>query len=555
MEASTEAQPRAVLASAAESSGALTRPSPLEDGLGVISPGHYRSPPLSATAGRSAHRSVTESRSGSTPGSLRIQTSGGARASQEVLTAVSRKLEAVEEKLGYQIVKSQQQGDRLRDAALSRVDAKIVNMEQMQPKFDRRLAELSGNYKGLSDEMQTQIRRIDMMDSRLWEWRHQLEEDMRTKLTEIEHNHQQLTSSSRMTNAASDEALKRYSKRLLRIESLVEERLAGLEEATQSIMNLHNRLLEVEEGRVGKKEGLLALATSRLEPGPLALANDSGDVAALAELEARVGETSQAIRTSQQESRDISSRLEAQEERLRSLRTLVEAKEDHYRFLSERVERTDFEGRFKEVRGLLQELDRRSIGTEEQLALLQRRFSSLEETQDELGSLRVRPVARSRADDSDTSPAHSAHSRGQHVAAAPSCDDGAMLAVDLAECVSRLDRTEARLGQLATEVGAVGIDTELAPRVGLLVDQLKQVAPKVVDQEMGLRELTERVGRLEVEVRICRAAGDGRAEGGAAWAPSGAGVSIPYASTRGEDSRSDVRRADEASSPLFGSRA
>merc|ERR1740121_2274408 len=170
-----------------------------------------------------------QGRSGSTPhrtgpymGAVAV-----AKAAQEsaILTAVRRQMESMEEKLGGQIVRVQQQGDRLRDAAFSRVDSKMGSMEALQPKFDRKLAELSGNYKGLSDEMQAQIRRIDQMDTRLWEWRHTVEEEVRTKFAEVEQSHQHINSAIRLANATNEDSMKRITSRLRRLEGLVEERL------------------------------------------------------------------------------------------------------------------------------------------------------------------------------------------------------------------------------------------------------------------------------------------------------------------------------------------
>merc|ERR1712003_380020 len=99
------------------------------------------------------------------------------------------------------------------------------NIEMMQPKMDRRLAELSGNYKGLSDETQTQIRRIDQIDTRLWELRHSLEEEIHTKWVEIEQQQQQAASSIRLAAATNDDAVKRSNARMARLEKLIDEKI------------------------------------------------------------------------------------------------------------------------------------------------------------------------------------------------------------------------------------------------------------------------------------------------------------------------------------------
>ncbi|CAK0885568.1 unnamed protein product, partial [Prorocentrum cordatum] len=64
-----------------------------------------------------------------------------------ILSAVKQQMDALEDRLCSQIVRAQQQGDRVRDAAFSRVESKVATTEAAQPRVDRRLAELNGNYK------------------------------------------------------------------------------------------------------------------------------------------------------------------------------------------------------------------------------------------------------------------------------------------------------------------------------------------------------------------------------------------------------------------------
>ena len=113
----------------------------------------------------------------------RTVVNAAARASYEsaVLAAVRRQIEAFEEKVEKQISQLQVQGDKSKDTSLSRLEEKVSAAEGLQPRVERRLAELSGNFKGLSDEMQAQIRRVDLLDDRRWEWRHQVEEEMQKK--------------------------------------------------------------------------------------------------------------------------------------------------------------------------------------------------------------------------------------------------------------------------------------------------------------------------------------------------------------------------------------
>ncbi|CAE7277069.1 psbV, partial [Symbiodinium pilosum] len=127
----------------------------------------------------------------------RTVVNAAARASYEsaLLAAVRRQIETFEEKVEKQISKLQVHGGK--DASLARLEEKVSAAEGLQPRVERRLAELSGNFKGLSDEMQAQIRRVDLLDDRRWEWRHQVEEEMQKKCQGYEQQVQALASKLR----------------------------------------------------------------------------------------------------------------------------------------------------------------------------------------------------------------------------------------------------------------------------------------------------------------------------------------------------------------------
>lgn len=417
-----------------------------------------------------------------------------------ILTAVRRQMEILEEKLGGQITRVQQQSDRLRDAAFSRVDSKMGTMEALQPKLDRRLAELSGNYKGLSDEMQTQIRRTDQMDQRLWEWRHQLEEEVHSKFTEIEQNYQQVSSALRLTGNTNDDVLKRYNRRLLRLEGLLEERLVCTEDTNQSIMNLHNRLSDLEQLRVQDITICKQDPTVVRQPD----STEMGDLACITALETRFADGSQKMEHLQQDSHDIHMQLEAQEERLKSLRTLIEAKDEHYRWLSDRVERADWENRFKDIHNRMQDHDQHKSATCEKLELLEKKLSShQEEIYDYIYKLQDRANVGFTETYEPTIATSAAELAANNGITACFVGEEALLG-EVKECMTRLNKSEAQLNVVTKELQSLHGDMDLAPRVTELVEQLHQVVPKVMGQEMSVTELHEKVGRLEVEVRMDR---------------------------------------------------
>lgn len=404
----------------------------------------------------------------------------------------------MEEKLGGQIVRVQQQGDRLRDAAFSRVDAKMGTMETLQPKFDRKLAELSGNYKGLSDEMQAQIRRIDQMDTRLWEWRHQVEDEVRTKFAEVEQSHQQINSAIRLANATSEDSLKRITSRVRRLEGLVEERLTYSDETNQNLAALDSRLQEIESARIQE----LTLGTSDSANTAMVLHSQTStvemgsNIPSLAAVEARLQEAFRKIELSSKESQEMQTRVEAQEERLRSLRTSMESKEEHFR--NSKFDRQDWETKSKELHVLVQDLEKQRVSHSEMLEVFQRRFEQHDKSNEEVGEQIRKLQERSYYNLAEPVP-EICESRNELDGTAASVAelDNTVATRGLEDCAERLKAAEERLDVVHNELQGVRSDTELFPRVTVLIESLKQIAPKVMDQEVCVRELHEKVGHLE----------------------------------------------------------
>lgn len=408
-----------------------------------------------------------------------------AKAAQEtaILTAMKRQLEALEEKLQSQIQRVQQHGDRVREAALSRVDAKVGIMEALQPKLDRRLAELSGNYKGLSDEMQAQIRRIDQMDSRFWDWRHQLEEEVRSRFVDLENAQKESDSAIRLASATNEDALKRVSSRLRRLETLVEERMGYYDDVNQSLAGLDARMQEMEASRIQDLalSSVDALSASRALAPPDLGASDCAASTAL--VEARVAEALARVDSADRDFKELQVRVEAQEERMRSFRTLLDSKEETYR--AAKFDRQDWEARARELHEAQQELDKHRLQHREQLEVLGRRLGQHDEAHEEV-CLQLRRLQ----DRGVVAPAD------LDGAGAGADGDGAADAAE-EEWAVRLEALEERVEALNVDLQTVRADAELAPRVAALVESLSQVAPKVVQHDRATKELQEKLGNLE----------------------------------------------------------
>lgn len=429
---------------------------------------------------------TTPTRSGANSvGALAVQ-----KAAQESMmqNVVKRHMDSLEDKVESQMARVQEHGDRLREAAFSRLDGKVSSAEAMQLKFDRKLAELSGNYKGLSEETQCQIRRLDNIDAKLWDWRHQVDEETRSKFTEVDQHVQKLHATVSLNRATSEEAVGRLWTRMRRLENFMEERLGETEETTLNLANLDSRLQEIEAARL--QDLTLALPSQRdvtEDQGPT-LGSDH-----LITLEAKVAESLRKLEQTARDMEEFHTRLEAQEVRLSNLRVVLDSKEESYR--SVKLDRQDWESKTKELQQLTAELERQRLAQHERLEIFENKLVSqdkvCEEVRTDVVKLQDRKFLELEALRSEASPKDD--------------DEGtqmSLLALDnsVEACLDRLRSAEERIRSLADEVAKKGEDSDLAPRVTALVDMLSGVAPRVLEQENSVNQLIEKVGYLEGKV-------------------------------------------------------
>jgi DNA repair exonuclease SbcCD ATPase subunit len=235
---------------------------------------------------------------------------------------------------------------------------------------------------------------------------------------------------------------------------------------------------------------------------------------------------------------EIHERLAEQEERLNTLRTKLETKEDAWRLLVDRVERADWEGRFKEIQTQFHDLDKHKVGHAEKLDLFASQIQSHEEAQEALLEKVVKLQERSfltlqtaasaglqlegTPDTSASTPGGAA--AGGLVEAFSASEGGADAGgggpagealVQVNGCLLRVEELEARFDEVAEEVRLMRSDADLGPRVGELVECLRQVAPKVMEHENCFRDLHEKVGSLEATHRMQRSGSEAGCSPGA----------------------------------------
>jgi len=392
-----------------------------------------------------------------------------------IITAVRRQIEALEDKMcghvANEIARVQQHSDRMRDSAMARLDAKVAHMETAQlPRLDKRVAELSGNYKGLSEEMQSQIHRIDQMDTRLWEWRNQLDEETRNKVKEVEEMHQQLCTSSRVNKATNDDLLRRQMTRVTKLEELLEERSAHAEDLSHSLMNLHGRLIQVEDPKSPQQSHVMACRN---------LVTDLDESASVVLLEKQHSDVLSKFEQMRQDWGELRAQVESQEERYKLLRTLFDVKDEQYRSLGDRLDSENWEGRLKELQIRMHDAQQSNMGHSEQLEILHKKLYNQEQNQGQLGN----------------------HLRTLQEHASASMDSSQLAKTFETDLyVERLSHAEARVSALVDDVEVIRTDLELAPRVAALISMLKDVAPKLVAQEDATVELKHKLDQLSARV-------------------------------------------------------
>lgn len=443
---------------------------------GYSSPSFFNFDPVA----RARQRDLTSRvglRPSSTPGVARSPSSYTGSASDVYESSIYRDVRrqiALDDKYSGQLsgFLRTQESDRLRDVVPAKADPKMGLVESIQPKLDGRLAELNRKYEGLSDEMQMQTQRTDQIDTRLLEWRRGLEEEIRAKFADIESSHQHISSNARVSHATNEDYVKQLNDRLSRIDRVVEEHKAFHEVQHGDVANIRQHLKEMEESRVHD----LTRNDRRHAPGH--------DPAALLAVEARVQDLWSKLQELWREVHDNHMRMEAQEERLKALSTKFETTEDQYGRLNQREEGFDWESRFTELSSHMSELSQHRREQGERLEHVQRKLDSHSDlhvqSAADLHSFRERWGA--------TPPGEGAMAGGI------TSDARAALSMEMKDCLQRQRASDCRLASLASDLEAVREDLALAPRVAALVEQLREIAPRVMDHEHALRSLQAKAG-------------------------------------------------------------
>jgi len=450
-----------------------------------------------------------------------------------MLSAVRREMDQLESRVTVQITRirdalqsSMDKMDRLREASFQRLDQKLVSQEAEHAKLDRKLSEMSGGMRGLADEMTFQIRRADGLDARLWEFRHQIEEEVRAKLLELDEHHQTHTSKCRVLLGAGEDLHKSMAQRFSRLEGIVDQ-------LAQTDQDSVNKTLQHLQDRVSAVE-VVSHEQSHSRSLPSSPAVDTSDIgeARIWHVEKHLTELSQKldrVNSHAHGDRGWEARLEEHEVRLDGIRSKLNSQDDHYGSFEDRV-RQDWEAKLEQLRKSVHEMSHRHLQTDERTELVSRRVDQFLDEQAIGGAYRpLRLLSPKEGSDAPALPmpplAEEAATVQQGMAWQLSQINGVMnniqahthaiteLRDELAALTVRVPSAEyieqqtGKLADLAGKLGDVQRDTARRQRMldGLEDAQEKGYRPDVKHRESeAVQALIERVAQLEVSVSFIK---------------------------------------------------
>mmetsp|Transcript_125193 Transcript_125193/g.243613 ORF Transcript_125193/g.243613 Transcript_125193/m.243613 type:complete len:579 (+) Transcript_125193:55-1791(+) len=89
--------------------------------------------------------------------------------------SVRHELRSVEDKLSRQLIRLQDQTQRLMDMMLQPLEKKVGTLEGRQKGVDGQIAEMCGGIRGLQDALELQVQRSDAAEARFQRWRQNIE--------------------------------------------------------------------------------------------------------------------------------------------------------------------------------------------------------------------------------------------------------------------------------------------------------------------------------------------------------------------------------------------
>lgn len=113
-----------------------------------------------------------------------------------LLVAIRREVKASEERLTERVMRVERRAEQFREAAFTSLDEKFTELKEIQPEYDRKLAEMSGCVNGVQEELQSLIRRVTTNHHAQSQSRTEETQAWCTKVAELEQQMQELVGGS-----------------------------------------------------------------------------------------------------------------------------------------------------------------------------------------------------------------------------------------------------------------------------------------------------------------------------------------------------------------------
>mmetsp|Transcript_70961 Transcript_70961/g.148443 ORF Transcript_70961/g.148443 Transcript_70961/m.148443 type:complete len:1085 (+) Transcript_70961:93-3347(+) len=322
---------------------------------------------------------------------------------ESMVNLVRREVEQSEGRLKAEVARlretvalSLEKMDRVRETALHRLEQKIVNHETAQVKLDKTVSALSGSVQGLSGVVQEQIQRAHGVDSRIWEMRHQLEEAFTKRCSELDAQTKESTAKWRAEKGNLDETLHTIAQNLRRHEEQLHELCSGAENHAHGFATIHERMSQMEDAN----EQALQAAREAHQAHQAKAAQHAQELAAVAASQSEEGDAR--FWHLEQQMQDMAQRLDQMtfeahsdkgweatlkehEVRMNNLRSKLEGVEEQYQGIDDRVRlRTDMDARVTQLQRSLQELSNRSYDDTARVDAVASRLEGLEQSLENL---------------------------------------------------------------------------------------------------------------------------------------------------------------------------
>jgi len=402
----------------------------------------------------------------------------------QAVSITLRHLEELDCKFMNQLAQTQQRSDQSRERLRAWMEQKMQTIIGVQTKNDMKVAELSGNMAALSDEVQSQVRRGELLDMKYWEWRRDFEEETRQKLADLEAKMEEAFASNRTQVVAAERSTLRVSESVRAIELLLSEQGRKDAAASEDLEAVSDRLARLEEQTQQSFQLLSTQGLSRdmgIDDGLQRAI--SADQERLFEVEQQIAQLDKANADARDAFGEITARLEAHEEKIKATRTVIDQQRELVLGTRAKFESMDVDGRVElAMRALANSKDKAEVSAEK-MGVLTARLDLLEEAVESLRSLAIAgPSLQSVVTSPLPPPAVAATDELFSPGAPP----------QTAVVLERIPGAA-----VSVPAAAEAADGVLAARLEQLLQKLTSMGPAIVRHEEILRDLTSRGQLIE----------------------------------------------------------